>query len=613
MAFSLNQSKTHLLANWAHWLPSYARSRKPDLQRIACVRRSVWAQCVELLALFLLAVGFAQAQTLALGARTGATVKPLLGVNIGPGPQGEAGNVDVTTLYKQRGVNLVRTHDYYGPLDMATLYPDRGKDPLLQSSYNFTASLDTTYGRSSDSVFAAIVNGGFEPYFRIGDSYNNVAPPSSAQLANWSQAAVQVLKHYRLGQWSGYTSSFRFVEIGNEPDNAQFWPAPLTANNFNQLYDVTARAVRTAFPTLKIGGPGWAPTGCLTSIGQSKVRSLLDYVKANGTPMDFLSFHVYGSDAATYLSCAQFYRNELDTRGLTTVELHISEWNTSDGSPGSAAAQLRNNAQGAAYMTAAWINLQNGGVAQSTFYRGTDPAPNSPEFYGLFYGDGRAKKVADAFSLWRDFTAYGSVLALSGAAAGSTAIAAEDDKGARAVLIGNPTSTASSNAISFADGKALTDYAVSVSSVSDSGTTDPAFALTGSKLSVPANATVLLRLTPKANAFAATAQATGTTNAITLTLKATVAATDVGKQGAIYVLALAGTNWYAYNGFTWMLWTGGTVPESFAGNLAPTYSVTPLSGVDLRGLTGIPIFVGYGTSLTEMINNARYKEVYRTP
>ncbi|MBL0148255.1 MAG: hypothetical protein IPP87_05755 [Ideonella sp.] len=46
--------------------------------------------------------------------------------------------------------------------------------------------------------------------------------------------------------------------------------------------------------------------------------------------------------------------------------------------------------------------LQLGGVSQSTFYRGTDPAPNAQEFYGLFNGDGRPKKVADAFSLWRD-------------------------------------------------------------------------------------------------------------------------------------------------------------------------------------------------------------------
>lgn len=572
-----------------------------------------WAnlRVLGLLALSLAAA--VQAQTLSVGAATGASIQPLLGLNVGPGPQGEVGNVDLTALYKKRGVTLVRTHDYYGPLDMATLYPDRSKDPLQQLSYNFTGALDVNYQRSSDSVFAAIVNGGFEPYFRIGDSYNNVTPPTSAELPNWSQAAVQVLKHYRLGQWGGYTSNFRFVEIGNEPDNPLFWPSPLTSNDFNQLYDTTARAVRAAFPTLKIGGPGWAPSGCLAPQGQAKVRSLLDHVKANSTPMDFLSFHVYGTDAATYLSCAQFYRNELDTRGLTSVELHITEWNTPNGSAGSATGQLRYNAQGAAYMTAAWINLQNAGVKQSTFYRGTDPAPNSPEFYGMFYGDGRAKKVAEAFSLWRDFTAYPVALAVTGAPIGSTVLAAQDDKGARAILLANPTATASNSAINFSDGKTMGDYALSISTVSDNATAQPTTALSGSNLSVPANATVLLRLTPKTNIFSASAQANGANSAMTLVLNATLAAGDVGKQGAIYVLALAGGNWFAFNGTAWTLWSGGAVPESFSGNLPPTYSVQPFTAVDVRGVSGIAVFVGYGTSLTEMISSARFKEVYRTP
>ena len=150
---------------------------------------------LALAVLFVLAVHSSslKAQTLTIGARTGASVQPLLGINAGPGPQGDSGNVDLTAAYQQRGVNLVRNHDYYGPLDMSTLYPDRSKDPLLQSSYNFTGVLDARYARSSDSVFASIVGGGFEPYFRLGDSYNNVKAPDSTQRANWVQAAVQVL------------------------------------------------------------------------------------------------------------------------------------------------------------------------------------------------------------------------------------------------------------------------------------------------------------------------------------------------------------------------------------------------------------------------------------
>lgn len=572
--------------------------------------RTSGANRLALLGLLVCIGNAVQAQALVVGARTGASVRALLGLNIGPGPQGDAGNVDLTTAYQQRGVNLVRNHDYYGPLDMATMYPDHSKDPMQSSSYNFTGVLDTRYGRSSDSVFASIINGGFEPYFRIGDSYNNVSPPSAAQLPNWSQAAVQVLKHYRTGQWAGFYTDFRFVEIGNEPDNPIFWPSPLTTNDFNQLYDQTSRAIRAAFPTLKIGGPGWAPSGCLAPEGQAKVRSLLDYIKAASSPLDFMSFHVYNTDAVAYRTCAQFYRTELDSRGLTGVELHITEWNTPNGSASSAIGQLRYNSQGAAYMTAAWIKLQGAGVTQSTFYRGVDPAPNVPEFYGMFYGDGRTKRVAEAFSLWRDFTAYPHVLQTSSGPSGSTLMAAENNAGARAILIANPGEMSVSSSISFADGKTLGDYQVHSSTVIDGLVIEP---LAGSTVRVPAKSTVLLRLTPQSQTFSAQATPTGTSSALTLALSVSMAAMDVGKPGFIYVLALAGSNWFVFNGANWSPWTGGNVVGAFTGNLPPSHAVTPISGFDVRGLSGAQFFVAYGTSLTEMVANARFKMVYQVP
>ena len=574
-------------------------------RRLAC---AVW------LAAAALTCTIAPAQTVALGARSGAVVQPLLGLNAGPSPQGEPGNVDLGTAYRQRGVTLVRTHDYYGPLDMATLYPDRGKDPSLASSYNFAGVLDSTYQRSSDSVFAAIVDGGFEPYFRLGDSYSNVTPPSTGQLANWVKAAVQVLRHYREGQWNGFNSSFRFVEIWNEPDNARFWPDGRSTDEFNQLFERTATALRAAFPALKIGGPGWAPGGCLASADQTKVRSLLDHVKANAVPLDFLSFHVYGTDAATCQRCARFYRTELDSRGLNAVELHISEWNTPNASAGSSISQLRYNAQGAAYMTAARIQLQLGEVAQSTFYRGTDPAPDAGEFYGVFYGDGRAKKVAEAFSLWRDFTAYRSLLQARGGPSGATLLAAEDDGGARALLIANPQTGAASVSLAFDDGKTVADYSATVSTVSDSAAGPVATALSGSQISVPAKSSVLVRLTPKTTAFSASASASGPTSSHTVTLSATLASADVGMSGSIHVAALvAGSTWYAWDGTRWAAWTSGALPAVFTGKLPSSFSVTPIAAMNLGGLTGTPLYIGYGRSADEMVSAGRYTLVYRLP
>ena len=152
---------------------------------------------------------------LVLGAAVG-SIQPLRGINIGP--LGNLSKPNLTSAYLDRGVNLVRTHDFYGPMDMATIYPDRTKSPALSSSFNFSGKVGNEF-RSSDDVFRAIVDGGFEPYLRLGDSYGYATPPTASERANWEQAGLQVVRHYRDGAMNGITSSLKYVEIWNEPDN----------------------------------------------------------------------------------------------------------------------------------------------------------------------------------------------------------------------------------------------------------------------------------------------------------------------------------------------------------------------------------------------------------
>jgi DNA/RNA-binding domain of Phe-tRNA-synthetase-like protein len=62
--------------------------------------------------------------TLVVGGITGRTIRPLLGVNVGPIPAGnDPNNANLTNAYRHIGVTLIRTHDFYGPLDMAKMYP----------------------------------------------------------------------------------------------------------------------------------------------------------------------------------------------------------------------------------------------------------------------------------------------------------------------------------------------------------------------------------------------------------------------------------------------------------------------------------------------------------
>jgi xylan 1,4-beta-xylosidase len=387
--------------------------------------------------------------TLSIGAETGMVLRPLLGVNIGPVPAGsDPNNADLTTDYNEVGVNLIRTHDYYGALDMSVMYPDRTLDPANPASYDFTAS---------DKIWKAIIDGGFEPYFRLGDSYNNSTPPANpAERHNWVKAAVEVIRHYRQGKWNGFNTPFRYVEIWNEPDNQQFWPRPHTPLEYFLLYGEAATVIKHEFSGIMVGGPGITPAGALTDRGQKWTQDFLDFAREKSAPLDFFSWHMYSNDPAQYVQAAKFYRSLLDARGFAQAELHITEWNTDikHGSESNAESRaLRTGSKGAAILTAAWIGLQKNGIDVSTFYRGPDPDIKAPTFYGMFYADGKPKHIALAFSLWSKMTQYPGELAINNSTnALPWVLAGQDTSGKMAILIANTEDKSMTAGIEFADG-----------------------------------------------------------------------------------------------------------------------------------------------------------------
>jgi hypothetical protein len=386
--------------------------------------------------------------TITIGSLNNLVIEPLLGVNIGPIPSGtDPRNADLTTAYKEIGVTLIRTHDYYGALDMSLLYPDRTKDPSDPRSYNFA---------SSDETWKAIIDGGFEPYFRLGDSWNDAKPPANAlERSNWVKAAIEVLRHYRTGRWNGFNTSFRYVEIWNEPDNQQFWSKPHTPLEYFQLYHEAAVAIKQQFPGVMVGGPAVTQAAAMTPQGKKWTQDFLDFVRQKNAPLDFFSWHMYSNSPQEYAEAANFYRSLLDARGFTQTTIHITEWNTdikrgADDSP--EALALRTGSRGAAILTAAWIELQHNDVEVSTIYRGPDPDIKAPTFYGLFYADGRPKRSALAFSLWSKMTLYPQQVSISAPSYPSLwMLAGQNDAGNVALIIANTGDKPVSVGISFAD------------------------------------------------------------------------------------------------------------------------------------------------------------------
>ncbi|NOY98871.1 MAG: alpha/beta hydrolase fold domain-containing protein [Chloroflexi bacterium] len=400
--------------------------------------------------------------TLSLGAPTGETIRPLLGVNIGPIPAGDnPANADLTEAYHQIGVTMIRTHDYYGPLDMAVMYPDQNADPSDPASYDFSAS---------DEVFRAILAGGFEPYLRLGDSWNvrGLERRAPVNPGNWVRAAVEVVRRYDgMSRQAGVP--LRYVEIWNEPNLKQFWDG--TQAEFFDLFAATVTAVKAEFPDLKVGGPGLTPAGALSPQGQKYVRDFLANMQLHITPLDFLSWHVYANDPEDFVQAAIFYRQQLDAYGYTEAESHITEWNTAvKESRADDAPDLRYTAQGAAILSAAWIGLQEQGVDVSTFYRGPDPDINAPHFYGMFYADGRPKPIALAFSLWAELTRYPQRAALTASAdSGLWTLAAQNGNGETAILIANPDEQGLTYRIVLPDGSAARAATVKMVSEASEG------------------------------------------------------------------------------------------------------------------------------------------------
>ena len=74
-------------------------------------------------------------------------------------------------------------------------------------------------------------------------------------------------------------------EVWNEPNLDVFWSG--TPQEYFRLYDVSARAVKSVHPDLRVGGPSSAAAGW--------IGELLGHLEGSDLPLDFLSTHVYGN------------------------------------------------------------------------------------------------------------------------------------------------------------------------------------------------------------------------------------------------------------------------------------------------------------------------------
>ena len=285
---------------------------------------------------------------------TAGMILPFSEINSGPLPiHTEHQGVNLTQQYQEIGVTFIRTHDFYGPTDISSVFPNWSADPFLPSSYNFMAS---------DPFITGIINAGCRVFYRLGESAsgNESLRTPPANHSKWAEICKHIVMHYNDGWNNGYYYNITYWEIWNEPDLQGFWKG--TAEEYYYLYHTTVETLKTYNPTLKVGGP------CTSSITNTNFTSrFLEYVIDHDLPLDFYSWHRYADTPHDLFIGARQIRNLLDSYGLYDCENINTEWNVNILGP----QRDKSNAKNAAFTTCTLTSFQDAGIDYTFRYRGT--------------------------------------------------------------------------------------------------------------------------------------------------------------------------------------------------------------------------------------------------
>jgi xylan 1,4-beta-xylosidase len=357
-----------------------------------------------LLALASLGAASAQYRTLTVDASAvNGAIRSFQAVNGCPVPLLPDGS-DLSARFKELKIDLVRTHDFYGPTEIdshfedkfferlisdparrsefvrqanqAVLFPDPNADPDALESYNFGPT---------DRVISGIRAIGADVYFHIGRSFGAAgvdARPLDETETKFAAILKHVAMHYNQGWDKGMHGAVKYWAIWTEPEFPEFWSKP--PEQLFALYKSVATALKVADPSAKVGGIGKA---FAYEPGPYR-EGFLDFVAKEHMPLDFYSwnwFASYSGDAYDPVIIGKEIRALLDARGLRSTESHLAEWNISTDNS-TAVRPIHESLMNAAFTGAVMSYLQDAPIERAMLYRG-DALPS-----GLFDSKGAPLK-----------------------------------------------------------------------------------------------------------------------------------------------------------------------------------------------------------------------------
>jgi xylan 1,4-beta-xylosidase len=135
----------------------------------------------------------------------------------------------------------------------------------------------------------------WDPSQPYGSIYTGWAQPPR-DYKKWSELVYQWVKHCVVKYGEEEVASW-YWEVWNEPDIA-YWQG--SAEEYQELYDYSADAVKRALPAIRIGGP--TSTGPGGEKAAEFLRKFLEHVgrgtnyatSKKGSPLDYITFHAKG-------------------------------------------------------------------------------------------------------------------------------------------------------------------------------------------------------------------------------------------------------------------------------------------------------------------------------
>ena len=230
--------------------------------------------------------------------------------------------------YKAARIPYSRNHDanychVYGghySHDITGIFPDFNADVNDPASYDFA---------NTDECILTTLEAGTETFFRLGQSiehtikkHGTLPPPD---FKKWAEICEHIIRHYNYGWADGFELNIKYWEIWNEPDldaedspNKRTWGG--TKAEFFDLYEITAKHLKSCFPELKIGGPALAGS-------ESYAADFLQEMSKRNVPIDFFSWHRYCNAPERMISRAEVIKRLLVENGYTETEAILNEWN----------------------------------------------------------------------------------------------------------------------------------------------------------------------------------------------------------------------------------------------------------------------------------------------